>query len=271
MAAAREAVAVGRGARAEAKIKVRQPLAEAVVACPTGVAEEIGTLVDLVAEELNVRSVRFVTDPGELVDVTLKPNYRRLGPRFGKGMPAVAAAVAGLPPAETARSLDAGEPVAIEIEGVSEPLDSDDLLREARPAAGYAVGQDATLAVGLATEITPELRREALAREIIHAVQGARRTAGLRVEERIRLHLDGSGLIREAIDEHRARSPPRPCRRDLGRPRRAVRRHPPRGARARRRAVRAASRPGGRDGLRPPPPAAGRSAGKGPRSRSAAR
>ena len=66
------------------------------------------------------------------------------------------------------------------------------------------MGQDAALAVGLATEITPELRRDALAREMIHAVQGARRTAGLRVEERIRLHLDGSGLIREAIDEHRA-------------------------------------------------------------------
>ena len=98
MAASREAVAVGRGARAEAKIKVRQPLAEAVVACPAGVADEIGSLVDLVAEELNVRRVRFVTDPGELVDVSLKPNYRRLGPRFGKGMPAVAAAVAGLPP-----------------------------------------------------------------------------------------------------------------------------------------------------------------------------
>lgn len=204
MASSREAVAVGRGARAEAKIKVRQPLAEAVVACPTATADEIGSLVDLVAEELNVRRVRFVTDPGELVDVSLKPNYRRLGPRFGKAMPAVAAAVATLAPAETARALDAGETVAVTIDGTVEALDSDDLLREARPTEGYAVGQDAALAVGLATEITPELHREALAREIVHAVQGARRAAGLRVEERIRLHLDGSGLAREAIDAHRA-------------------------------------------------------------------
>jgi isoleucyl-tRNA synthetase len=203
MAAAREAVAVGRGARAEAKLKVRQPLAEAVVACPAAVAAQIGTLVDLVSEELNVRSVRFVTDPGELVEVTLKPNYRRLGPRFGAGMPAVAAAVAALPPAETARALDAGGTVEIAVDGVPAVLDSDDLLREARPSEGYAVGQDAALAVGLATEITHELRLEALAREIVHAVQGARRTAGLRVEERILLHLDGSGLIREAIDAHR--------------------------------------------------------------------
>jgi isoleucyl-tRNA synthetase len=204
MAAAREAVAVGRGARAEAKLKVRQPLAEAVVACPPAVAEQIGTLVDLVAEELNVRSVRFVTDPGELVEVSLKPNYRRLGPRFGAQMPAVAAAVAVLPSAETARALDAGEPVEIAVAGEPVSLDSEDLLREARPTHGYAVGQDAALAVGLATQITPELRLEALAREVVHAVQGARRTAGLRVEERIVLHLDGSGLIREAIDAHRA-------------------------------------------------------------------
>ena len=74
---------------------------------------------------------------------------------------------------------------------------------EARPSEGYAVGQDAALAVGLATEITPDLRREALAREVVHAVQGARRAAGLRVEERIHLHLDGSGALREAIEEHR--------------------------------------------------------------------
>jgi len=203
MAAAREVVAVGRGARAEARLKVRQPLAEAVVACPPAVARLVEGLDDLVADELNVRRVRFVTDPGELVEVSLKPNYRRLGPRFGARMPQVAAAVAALPATEAARALDAGEGVAISLDGVTERLDPEDLLREARPTTGYAVGQDAAMAVGLATEITPALRREALAREVVHAVQGARRTAGLRVEERIALHLDGSGELREAIEEHR--------------------------------------------------------------------
>ena len=203
MAAAREAVAVGRGARAEARLKVRQPLAEAVVAAPTALARSIEGLVDLVADELNVRRVRFVTDPAELVEVTVKPNYRRLGPRFGSRMPQVAAAVAALPPAESARAIDAGDEVEIAVDGDLERLAPDDLLVEARPTEGYAVGQDAALAVGLATEVTPELRREALAREVVHAVQGARRAAGLRVEERIRLHLDGSGELREAIEEHR--------------------------------------------------------------------
>jgi isoleucyl-tRNA synthetase len=203
MAAAREMVAVGRGARAEARIKVRQPLEEAVIACPPAVAEEVAGLVDLIADELNVRRVRFVTDPGELVDVTLKPNYRRLGPRFGPRMPRIAAAVAELPATATARAIDAGEEVRIALDGEALTLEPEDLLREARPTAGYAVGQEASLAVGLATEITPDLRREALAREVVHAVQNARRAAGLRVEERIVLHLDGSAVLREAVDAHR--------------------------------------------------------------------
>ena len=203
MAAAREVVTVGRGARSEARLKVRQPLAEAVVACPPALARSVEGLEDLIEDELNVRRVRFVTDPGELVEVTVKPNYRRLGPRFGRMMPDVAAAVARLSGSEAARALDAGEEIEITVNGGSERLGEDDLLREARPAAGYAVGQDATLAVGLATEITPALRREALAREVVHAVQGARRAAGLRVEDRIHLHLDGSGELREAIEEHR--------------------------------------------------------------------
>jgi isoleucyl-tRNA synthetase len=119
-------------------------------------------------------------------------------------MPQVASAVAALEPAATARAIDAGEDVTIEVDGAVERLEADDLLREARPTEGYAVGQDARLAVGLATQITPELRLEGLAREIVHAVQSARRSAGLRVEERIVLHLDGSGLIREAAEGHRA-------------------------------------------------------------------
>jgi isoleucyl-tRNA synthetase len=204
MAAARAVVAMGHRARKEAQLKVRQPLAEAVVACPPALAGAAGELVDLIAEELNVGRVRFVTDPGELVAVTLKPNYRRLGPRFGPRMPEVARAVQALPAAESARALDAGEPVEISLNGASERLEGEDVLREARPTEGYAVGQDATLAVGLSTEITPALRREGLAREVVHTVQGARRAAGLRVEERIVLHLDGSGDLREAIDEHRA-------------------------------------------------------------------
>jgi isoleucyl-tRNA synthetase len=203
MTAAMEATSLGRSARKEARLKVRQPLAEAVVACPPAVAESVGGLAGVVADELNVKDVRFVTDPGELVEVTVKPNYRTLGPRFGKAMPRVAAAVAALDPAAAVRALDAGSAVEVEVDGGRERLADTDLLREVRPSTGYAVAQGGAIAVGLATALTPELEREGMARDVVRVVQNARRAAGLRVEDRIRLHLDGSGRVREAVDAHR--------------------------------------------------------------------
>jgi isoleucyl-tRNA synthetase len=204
MGTAMAVASLGHAARAESRIRVRQPLAAAVVACPPDAAAALDGLSELVTDELNVKAIRFITDPGDLVQVTVKPNYRTLGPRFGPRMPEVAAVVGALPGAETVRALDAGEPVSVTVDGSSETLGPDDVLREARPSAGYAVAQEGPLAVGLATELTPALRLEGLAREVVHAVQNARRAAGLRVEERIRLHLDGSGPVREAVEAHRA-------------------------------------------------------------------
>ncbi len=203
MAAARTAVSLGRGARSESKIKIRQPLAAAVIACPVATATALDSVRELISRELNVHEVRFVTDPGELVAVTIKSNYRTLGPRFGKSMPHVAAAVDALDGAETARRIDAGESVTVEVDGVQHALSAEDLLVTAHPTDGYAVGQESGMAVGLTLEISPALRREGLSREIVHAIQNARRAAGLRVEEHIALHVDGSGPIREVIDEFR--------------------------------------------------------------------
>ncbi len=118
-------------------------------------------------------------------------------------MPRVAEAFALLDAAAVVRALDAGEPLVITIDGGEEAIDPADVLREVRPTERYAVAQDGSLAVGLSTDLTADLRREGMAREVVHAVQNARKAAGLRVEERIRLHLDGSGVLREAIDLHR--------------------------------------------------------------------
>lgn len=204
MALAQETIALGRAARSENRLKTRQPLAEVVVAASAADAAAMEGLRGLIEEELNVKAVRFVVDPGELVDAAIKPNFRSLGPRFGKSMPAVADAVAALDPTATARAIDEGATTSITIDGEVHELAADDLLREAQPASGYAVAQGSGIAVGLVTELDDALRREGFAREIVHAVQGARRDGGLAVEDRIRLHLDGSGLLREAIDEHRS-------------------------------------------------------------------
>jgi len=203
MAAAMEATTLGRSARKDAKLKVRQPLSEAVIACPPATARVLEGLTGIVADELNVREVRFVTDAGGLVQVSLKPNYRTLGPRMGPHMPAMAEAVAALDATATVRALDAGDTVTVVVNGNEERLSDDDLLREVRPSEGYAVAEGGALAVGLATEITPELEMEGLARDLVRAIQTARRAADLKVEDRIVLHLDGSARIREAIDAHR--------------------------------------------------------------------
>jgi isoleucyl-tRNA synthetase len=203
MTAVRVAVSLGRSARKDAKLRVRQPLAEVVVACAPAEAEAMRAHVGLIADELNVKDVRFVSDPAELVEVTVRPNYRTLGPRFGKAMPQVAEAFAVLDGAEVVRALDGGGRVTITINGGVETVGADDVVREVRPSERYAVAQVGPLAVGLLTDLSEELRQEGRAREVIHAVQAARKAAGLRVEERIRLHLDGSGVLREAIDAHR--------------------------------------------------------------------
>ena len=109
MATARETVRLGLGARGQAKIKVRQPLAEAVVVAAGREREAIERLADVVREELNVRRVRFVAGAEELGHYEVKANYRRLGPLFGREMPLVAEAVAALDPARVARAV-LGEP-----------------------------------------------------------------------------------------------------------------------------------------------------------------
>ncbi len=102
MQVARDAVELGRAARAHAKLKVRQPLREAVVVAADRERAAIEQLEGLLAEELNVKSVRIVSEADELGRFELKPNWRALGPRFGKQMPQVAAAIAALDPARAA-------------------------------------------------------------------------------------------------------------------------------------------------------------------------
>ena len=92
------AIELGRAARAAAKMKMRQPLAKAVIVATGAEREEIERLGDIVRAELNVRELEFVTEEAELVSYRVKPNYRALGPRFGKSMPQVAAAVEGARP-----------------------------------------------------------------------------------------------------------------------------------------------------------------------------
>jgi isoleucyl-tRNA synthetase len=202
MVVARETVRLGLAARGQAKLKVRQPLRAAVVVA-TGVERDaIERMASIVREELNVRELRFVSEADELGEVEIKPNYRALGPRFGKQMPTVAAAVGGLDPAHVTAALREGRPVAINIGGQDHELVAEDLLVSMRPLAGYQVEREGSHAVALELEIDDELRVDGWAREIVHAVQAARRAAGLEITDRIALTLAGDDALIGAARTH---------------------------------------------------------------------
>jgi isoleucyl-tRNA synthetase len=204
MEAVQRTVRLGHAARAAGKVKVRQPLRRAVIVANEDERAGIEARADLVTAELNVKELDFVSEQGDLVTYEAKPNYRALGPRFGKGMPQVAAAVAALDPARVAATLAEGGEVGISIDGTDHTLGPNDLTMALRPLEGYEVESEAGHAVALQLEIDEELRREGLAREIVRAVQNARKEAGLEITDRIDLGLGGDAELTAVATEHEA-------------------------------------------------------------------
>jgi isoleucyl-tRNA synthetase len=132
----------------------------------------------------------------------VRPDYRALGPRFGKLMPQVAAAVEALDPAHVAEAIEQGREVGINVDGSDHSLSPQEIFLVMEPLEGYQVEAEAGHAVALAVELDDELRREGLAREIVHAIQNARKQAGLEVSDRIELRLAGDGELLDAVREH---------------------------------------------------------------------
>ncbi|HEX4304543.1 MAG TPA: isoleucine--tRNA ligase, partial [Solirubrobacterales bacterium] len=202
MAAVQRTVRLGHAARSAGKVKVRQPLRRAVIVANEDERASIEGLADLVTAELNVIDLDFVSEEGELVTYTVKPNYRTLGPRFGKRMPQVAAAVAALDASRVAQTLAEGGEVGISIDGTDHTLGADDLTLALEPLEGYEVEAEAGHAVALQLEIDEELRRAGLAREVVRAVQDARKNAGLEITDRIALGLGGDAELQAVAQEH---------------------------------------------------------------------
>jgi isoleucyl-tRNA synthetase len=202
MTVVRETVRLGLAARGQAKIKIRQPLRAAVIVATGFERDAIEQLASVVRDELNVHELRFVSEADELGEIEVKPNYRTLGPRFGKQMPLVAAAVGGLDTASVAAALRNEMKIAISVAGQDHELSVDDLLVSMRPLAGYQVEREGSHAVALELEIDDELRIEGYSREIVRAVQLARQEAGLEISDRIVLTLGGDEDLLAAARRH---------------------------------------------------------------------
>src|SRR5205085_1568181 len=147
----------------------------AVVVASGREREAIERLADVVREELNVRRMRFVAAADELGSYEVKPNYRRLGPLFGKDMPRVADAIATLDPARVVAAVRDGGEIGIAVGGREHTLSAEDVTLTMRAPDGYSVEREGSHAVALDLSLDDDLRREGRAREIVHAVQNARK------------------------------------------------------------------------------------------------
>jgi isoleucyl-tRNA synthetase len=202
MVAARDIVELGRRVRNDARVKVRQPLRRAIVHYG-GDPAAMEPLLPLVEEELNVREVVLSESADDLSGWRAKPNFRVLGPRLGPRVREVGSAL-DADDGSVAAALARGERVTVTAGGESielEPADVD-LVQETR--VGWSVAADRGLTVALDLEMTPELRLEGLARDVVRLVQDARKAAGLDVTDRIHLAIEASGEVGEAVAAHRA-------------------------------------------------------------------
>ena len=202
MRLARQLVTLGRAARAKAKVKTRQPLPKALAVVPAAERAEVAALSRLVAEELNVKELELVESLDQLVHYSVKPNFRALGPRFGPRMPKIAAALGALDPDEIGslrEQVAAGGPVTLTVEDETLTLEAGDLEVRAEKREGYEVEHEGPYGVALDIEVTPELRAEGLAREVVRAVQDARKEGGFDIADRIGLYLEAGGELAGAI------------------------------------------------------------------------
>jgi isoleucyl-tRNA synthetase len=203
MAAARQIVDLGRRIRVETKTRTRQPLSEAAVRVP-GDHRIPEDLLPVVAAELNVKRVVVAEHDDTFGGWRAKPSYPVLGPRLGSAVKAVADALAA-DDGSAAASLARGDAVTLAMDGgESVTVSPDEVELTQRVRAGWGVASEGGVTVALDLEITDELRREGLARELIRLVQDARKAASLDVTDRIALGVESSGEVAAALDEHRS-------------------------------------------------------------------
>jgi isoleucyl-tRNA synthetase len=199
MAIAQKVVRMTRALRNETRIRVRQPLSELIVSCRNqDVLKAVEEMSDIIKEEINVKTLKATTRLDALVTRSAKPNFKTLGPRFGKAMKAVAQHIQQLSEVEIDTLETTGE-ITIHLNGATEKITIDDVEIRETQVGNMAVTREGDMVIGLNTEITPELEKEGIAREFVNRVQNLRKDAGFDVQDRIKIYFDAPEKITEAI------------------------------------------------------------------------
>ncbi len=206
MDVARRIASLGLGARGSANIKVRQPLARALVHLGASATQQVSQLspelTEIVVDELNVKALKYVSQAGELVSYKVLPNLKLLGPRLGKVLPAVRQELEKADAAQLVTQVQAGEEITLQLPKGTEykgsstvELTPDEVLIQTEPAEGLAVAADKVITVGVDVVITDALAAEGLARELVRRIQNMRKDAGFDISDKITIYYQTEGAL----------------------------------------------------------------------------
>lgn len=200
MARARSIVSLGRSARVDAKVPVRQPLRRAIALLHGApLRDEVAREIE---QELNVKALAAVDTLEGLVDYTVVPNFKVLGPRLGKRLPAVKTQLAAVDGHAVREAFAAGRSYSLTVDGTDIELGPDEVEIRAREHRDLALAQEGALAVALDLTIDDALRAEGIARELARAVNDARKQLGFDIADRIALEVRAAGAVAEALHTH---------------------------------------------------------------------
>ncbi|NRB60666.1 MAG: isoleucine--tRNA ligase [Winogradskyella sp.] len=185
--------------RAKEKIKVRQPLQKIMI--PINSAEqkeEIEAVSNLIKHEVNVKEIELLEDASDILIKQIKPNFKVLGPKFGKDMKAIAGAVNQFS-ADDIQKIEQNGEIAIDINGKNITLGIDDVEISSQDIEGWLVASEGLITVALDVTITDDLRKEGIARELVNRIQNLRKESGYEVTDRIEVQLQNDALVAAAI------------------------------------------------------------------------
>ncbi len=200
----RKVVELGRSARNQAGLKIRQPLARLVYVYPDDkLADFINTEQSVLMDELNVKAIERIENAGELVAYSIKPNLPVIGPKHGRFVGKIQQMLAQSTGDDLVGRLDKDGQVVLDIDGTGIVLTKEDFLIEQESATGFTSTADGEMVVGITTELTEDLIQEGIVRDVIRQVQIMRKMAKFMVEDRIIIYGDFSGPIGDAISTNK--------------------------------------------------------------------
>ena len=197
-----EIVVLGRACRNTANIKNRQPVGNMFVKQDSQDGELAEFYAEIIRDELNVKKVTFTSDVGAFTSYSFKPQLKTLGKRFGSRLNALRGTLAGLDGSAAMKELNEKGTLTVEVEGVSEVLEKDDLLIETAQTEGYVSDSDRGITVVLDTRLSDELIEEGFVREVISKIQTMRKEAGFEVTDRITVYQNGNARIADIMAAH---------------------------------------------------------------------